>query len=45
MTRDDHTETDASVREDARTDGGASAEGADDTSLDPWGSSTISDYR
>ncbi|QIB76228.1 tryptophan--tRNA ligase [Halogeometricum borinquense] len=45
MTRDDDIETDASVREDARTDGGTSAEGADDVALDPWGSSTISDYR
>ncbi|ELZ31080.1 tryptophanyl-tRNA ligase [Halogeometricum pallidum JCM 14848] len=45
MTRDHNTETDESVREDPRTDGGASAEGADATSLDPWGSSTISDYR
>jgi tryptophanyl-tRNA synthetase len=45
MTRDHDTETDASGREDPRTDGGASAEGADDVALDPWGSSTISDYR
>ncbi|MFC6827217.1 tryptophan--tRNA ligase [Halopelagius fulvigenes] len=29
----------------ALPDGGASAEGADDVALDPWGSSTISDYR
>ncbi|QCC46231.1 tryptophan--tRNA ligase [Halobellus limi] len=32
----------------ARTDGGAesdSAAGADDVALDPWGSSTVSDYR
>jgi tryptophanyl-tRNA synthetase len=27
------------------TDGGADAAGADDVALDPWGSSTISDYR
>ncbi|SFR31870.1 tryptophan--tRNA ligase [Halogeometricum limi] len=45
MIRDDDTETDESVREHARTDGGTSAEGADDVALDPWGSSTISDYR
>ena len=45
MTRDHDTETDASGREDPRTDGGTSAEGADDVALDPWGSSTISDYR
>jgi len=29
----------------ARTDGGVDAEGADDVALDPWGSSTVSDYR
>ncbi|WP_248299497.1 tryptophan--tRNA ligase [Halorhabdus amylolytica] len=28
-----------------RTDGGTRAEGADDTTLDPWGSSTVADYR
>jgi len=28
-----------------RTDGGVDAEGADDTTLDPWGSATVSDYR
>ncbi|QLH80946.1 tryptophan--tRNA ligase [Halosimplex pelagicum] len=26
-------------------DGGVDAEGADDTTLDPWGSATVSDYR
>ncbi|MFB6163388.1 MAG: tryptophan--tRNA ligase [Halococcoides sp.] len=34
------------TRSDARTDGGtAGAAGADDVTLDPWGSSTIADYR
>jgi tryptophanyl-tRNA synthetase len=28
-----------------RTDGGADAAGADEVALDPWGSSTVSDYR
>jgi len=28
-----------------RADGGVDAEGADDTTLDPWGSATVSDYR
>ena len=28
-----------------RSDGGADAEGADDVTLDPWGSSTVADYR
>ena len=28
-----------------RSDGGTEAEGADDVALDPWGSSTVSDYR
>ncbi|ELZ29170.1 tryptophanyl-tRNA ligase [Halosimplex carlsbadense 2-9-1] len=28
-----------------RSDGGVDAEGADDTTLDPWGSATVSDYR
>ncbi|MFC7018227.1 MULTISPECIES: tryptophan--tRNA ligase [Haloarcula] len=31
--------------EDFRTDGGADAAGADDVALDPWGSSTVADYR
>jgi tryptophanyl-tRNA synthetase len=31
--------------ESPRTDGGADAAGADDVALDPWGSSTVSDYR
>ncbi|WEL22788.1 tryptophan--tRNA ligase [Halorhabdus sp. BNX81] len=51
MTRDSHTDdepTDDRRREQAtprlRTDGGAAA-GADDTTLDPWGSSTVADYR
>ncbi|MFB6139498.1 MAG: tryptophan--tRNA ligase [Halosimplex sp.] len=29
----------------ALPDGGVDAEGADDTTLDPWGSATVSDYR
>ncbi|RDI71924.1 tryptophan--tRNA ligase [Halopelagius longus] len=53
MTRDDSDprETDEETRTDdegarqALSDGGTSAEGADDVALDPWGSSTISDYR
>ncbi|MFB6308362.1 MAG: tryptophan--tRNA ligase, partial [Haloarculaceae archaeon] len=28
-----------------RPDGGADAAGADDVALDPWGSSTVADYR
>ncbi|MFC6863098.1 tryptophan--tRNA ligase [Halomicroarcula sp. GCM10025817] len=28
-----------------RSDGGADAAGADDVALDPWGSSTVADYR
>jgi len=39
--RDEHPEETAT----ARTDGGVDAEGADDVALDPWGSSTVSDYR
>jgi tryptophanyl-tRNA synthetase len=38
MTQDDDPTTDE------RTDGGT-ATGADDVALDPWGSSTVSDYR
>ncbi|QGA84192.1 tryptophan--tRNA ligase [Halomicrobium sp. LC1Hm] len=30
---------------DLRSDGGTEVEGADDVALDPWGSSTVSDYR
>jgi tryptophanyl-tRNA synthetase len=30
---------------DARPDGGTGTRGADDVALDPWGSSTVSDYR
>jgi tryptophanyl-tRNA synthetase len=33
------------VDETFRTDGGTDAAGADDVRLDPWGSSTIADYR
>jgi tryptophanyl-tRNA synthetase len=40
MTRDSESETTG-----ARTDGGETASGADDVALDPWGSSTVSDYR
>ncbi|ELZ57388.1 MULTISPECIES: tryptophan--tRNA ligase [unclassified Haloferax] len=36
--------TDDEPAERIRTDGGT-AEGADDVALDPWGSSTVSDYR
>ncbi len=35
---------DSEASETPRTDGGA-ASGADDVALDPWGSSTVSDYR
>ncbi|WP_257299439.1 tryptophan--tRNA ligase [Haloarchaeobius sp. FL176] len=42
MTRD----TDAPAADDVLPDGGdAVAEGADDVALDPWGSSTVADYR
>ncbi|WP_436932798.1 tryptophan--tRNA ligase [Halosimplex halobium] len=42
----DAAEGDAGSEGDAvRTDGGVDAEGADDTTLDPWGSATVSDYR
>ena len=36
---------DESVPDRPVTDGGVDAEGADETTLDPWGSSTVSDYR
>ncbi|ARS89403.1 tryptophan--tRNA ligase [Natrarchaeobaculum aegyptiacum] len=42
MTGDDPLEESASGE--PRTDGGTEA-GADDVALDPWGSSTVSDYR
>jgi tryptophanyl-tRNA synthetase len=41
---EDRARTAARAGDAARTDGGA-AEGADDVALDPWGSSTVSDYR
>ncbi|WP_380680367.1 tryptophan--tRNA ligase [Salinigranum sp. GCM10025319] len=50
MTDDTPTDTDANATaeepgvETSRTDGGT-ATGADDVALDPWGSSTIADYR
>ncbi|MFB6082617.1 MAG: tryptophan--tRNA ligase [Halorientalis sp.] len=48
MTRDTDRETestgdDPETAEQVRPDGGAA--GADDVALDPWGSSTVSDYR
>ncbi|MFD1633180.1 tryptophan--tRNA ligase [Haloplanus ruber] len=43
MTRDTPDETEDAALE---TDGGSdTASGADDVALDPWGSSTVSDYR
>ncbi|MDS0259977.1 tryptophan--tRNA ligase [Haloarcula sp. S1CR25-12] len=49
---DEQTRTDGGEPSDARrgssdlrTDGGADAAGADETQLDPWGSSTVEDYR
>jgi len=44
---DDHSvASGADWRErDVLPDGGTEAEGADDVALDPWGSSTVSDYR
>jgi tryptophanyl-tRNA synthetase len=47
MTDDHSPEADAEPSSDGndRTDGGTTAEGADDTTLDPWGSATIADYR
>ena len=46
MTRDTDPETDAQDEE-LRTDGSGDVDtaGADDVQLDPWGSSTVSDYR
>ncbi len=43
MTTDESEPDETSADEQARTDGGAA--GADDVALDPWGSSTVSDYR
>jgi tryptophanyl-tRNA synthetase len=43
MTTDESESDESSADEQARTDGGAA--GADDVRLDPWGSSTVSDYR
>ncbi len=37
--------TDDTPAADARPDGGTGSRGADDVALDPWGSSTVSDYR
>ncbi|WP_135822009.1 tryptophan--tRNA ligase [Halostella litorea] len=37
--------TDDAPDADVRPDGGTEAAGADDVALDPWGSSTVSDYR
>ena len=50
MTEDADAPLDASAgvdeEEAIRTDGGdAAAAGADDVTLDPWGSSTVADYR
>ncbi|WP_436911010.1 tryptophan--tRNA ligase [Halosimplex marinum] len=48
MTSDSPDSDPAAPRGDAdalRPDGGVDAEGADDTTLDPWGSATVSDYR
>jgi len=47
---DDHSDTSGTdwrerSQSSLRTDGGTEAEGADDVALDPWGSSTVSDYR
>ncbi len=42
---DGTSDADESRPEDARPDGGTGARGADDVALDPWGSSTVSDYR
>ncbi|EJN60055.1 tryptophan--tRNA ligase [Halogranum rubrum] len=45
MTRDTDSETDVQDEE-MRTDGGETdTAGADNVQLDPWGSSTVSDYR
>ncbi|GGO01927.1 tryptophan--tRNA ligase [Halomicroarcula pellucida] len=50
--RDGQTRTDGGepsearrASSDRRTDGGTDAAGADEVKLDPWGSSTIADYR
>jgi tryptophanyl-tRNA synthetase len=43
MTTDQSESVEQSPGDDPRTDGGAA--GADDVALDPWGSSTVSDYR
>jgi tryptophanyl-tRNA synthetase len=47
MTRDgDDSETGAAEADEPRPDGGeTTTAGADDVALDPWGSSTVSDYR
>jgi tryptophanyl-tRNA synthetase len=48
MARDPADRDDAGPDDDlpvAVADGGADAAGADDVALDPWGSSTVSDYR
>jgi tryptophanyl-tRNA synthetase len=49
MTRDNPERPDEGTRNGAperpRPDGGVDVEGADDVALDPWGSSTVSDYR
>ena len=42
---DDAPETDASATDGPIADGGVDAEGADEMTLDPWGSATVSDYR
>ena len=43
MTADEPDASEAHTGAETRTDGGAA--GADDVALDPWGSSTVSDYR
>jgi len=43
MTTDESESGESSPDEQTRADGGAA--GADDVALDPWGSSTVSDYR
>ncbi|WP_101298110.1 tryptophan--tRNA ligase [Halegenticoccus soli] len=44
---DERTDADGleSTERTARTDGGEATAGADSVALDPWGSSTVSDYR
>jgi tryptophanyl-tRNA synthetase len=44
MTRDSQTD-DEPADEQTRADGGTDAAGADEAVLDPWGSSTVADYR